>query len=151
MYLDTIKSALKQINDELGLRVAENRVVYKVDGKREAFNYDRLIKAQNRGMESLYSEAHDDLIPIAQILRQTAYRKDQTRQQLILDVVRACRKMQDNRDRDEDGRTTYIRDILGEKYEILDQTRGGRSELGKSAGELDLKILREHGVPWTIF
>ncbi len=63
--------------------------------------------------------------------------------------------MQDNKDnwdKNEDSRTTYIRDILtAQKYFVLDQHRGGMSESGKQAGELDLDIRLEADVEWTIF
>lgn len=63
--------------------------------------------------------------------------------------------MQANKDnwvKDEDGRTTYIRDILtAKKYIVHDQRRSGRSEEGKKSGQLDLDIRIDADVDWTIF
>ncbi len=72
----------------------------------------------------------------------------------VLDsVVYACIKLQANSAYKkclEDVRNDYIRDILlAQKYEVIDQTRQGTSQEGKSSGEIDLLIL-ENNIPYSL-
>lgn len=54
--------------------------------------------------------------------------------------------------KDENGRNTYIREILRSKdYNIADQTRRGKSETGKQAGNLDFEIMYTNERPYAIY
>ncbi len=72
-----------------------------------------------------------------------------------LSLLNACAKLQNNenwvRNTDENGRNTYIRDILtASGYFVNDQTLGGMSPTGKYSGELDLKIYDSFSLPFAI-
>ena len=155
MYLDLLKDDLERINTDMGLCVKEMQVAYKTAGIVEFFNHKMLLSSQAAGINMVVSLTTMKPVLIRDILMQTDYRVDENRKRLILDIARACEKMQDNRDnwdKNEDSRTTYIRDILSaQKYVTLDQHRSGTSETGKQAGELDLDIRLESDVAWTIF
>ena len=155
MYLDTIRDALERINADMGLKVAENQVVYKADGIVECFDYDDLLLSQELGDTMVTSRVRRKKVPIADILSQTDHRVDEARAALIENVLSACRSLQTNQmywQAKEDERNTYIRDILkARKYIVADQTRSGISAGGKQAGELDLDIRMEGDIPWTIF
>jgi len=65
------------------------------------------------------------------------------------DVLRILLKVQGNRIYNGQNENTIndgIRDMLGEKYDLRDQTRQGESESGKDAGEVDLMLYNE-GLP----
>lgn len=155
MYLDLLKEDLERINNVMGLSVKEQQVIYKADGITECIDYDDILTALEVGDSHLNSKIRRKKIPIQDILRQTNYHVDENKKQLILDIARACEMMQANKDnwvKDEDGRTTYIRDILtAKKYIVHDQHRSGRSEEGKKSGQLDLDIRIDADVDWTIF
>lgn len=65
-------------------------------------------------------------------------------------VIRSLSKLQRNSvlssKNNENTFNDYLRDILGEHYEIKDQTRQGKSVSGKDAGEIDIQIC-EDGMP----
>ncbi len=72
-----------------------------------------------------------------------------------MSLLNACAKLQSNenwvRNTDENGRNTYIKDILiASGYRVNDQTLSGLSPTGKSAGEIDLKIYGADDLPFTI-
>ena len=153
MYLDLLKDDLTRINDEMGLTVTEKKVVYKYMGTTELFDYDDLMLALELGDLEIRSRKQRKKIPIQDILHQTDHRQDEDRAQLILDITRACQKMQDNqntREFNEDGRTMYIRDMLSVKYHVSDQHQTGETITQKSPGRIDLDIRKEKDVEWTI-
>lgn len=65
-------------------------------------------------------------------------------------IMRAILKLQRNHyynvDSSENAMNDFIRDILDENYTIKDQTRQGKSENGKEAGEVDIQIC-DDGLP----
>ncbi len=70
-------------------------------------------------------------------------------------LIKACADLQGNeswvRNTNENGRNTYLRDMLrAYGYAVSDQTLGGISPTGLSAGEIDLKIADEKGLPFAI-
>ncbi len=70
-------------------------------------------------------------------------------------LLDACARLQSNenwvRNTDENGRNTYIKDMLtAQGYRVNDQTLSGLSPTGKSAGEIDLKIYCADDRPFTI-
>jgi hypothetical protein len=76
-------------------------------------------------------------------------------EKFVANLVSACLKLQKNRiykgDFSEDDRNTYISDLLdGAGYDTKDQTRQGTSYAGKSAGEIDILIKDQQGLPFTI-
>ena len=154
MYLGILKDDLDRINHDMGLCIKESLVAYKTGRDVEYFNYDMLRAYQDANLPQTISMKTRKLVNIADILKQTDHQVDEKRQQLILDLARACETMQDNEvywAQNEDRRTTYIRDLLSQKYFVLDQHRSGSSESGIQAGELDLDIRLEKNVEWTIF
>ena len=67
----------------------------------------------------------------------------------------ACVKLQNNenyvRNTDENGRNTYLRDLLTTAgYQVNDQSLSGLSPTAKSSGEVDLKVYDPDGRPFTI-
>ena len=93
---------------------------------------------------------------LAEILRVTSHATNKEQDKLLVDIVRCCEMLQDNRkiwDGSEDERTTYIRDLLRAKgYIANDQSRGGISSGdGEQAGELDLDIRLKPTERLTIF
>lgn len=146
VYLDTIKDHLERISKDMGLEITERLVVYNSDGIAEAFNYQMLLGMINKGCDEVYSMIRDKMIPISDILRQTDHEVDSDRQKLTQDILRICRKMQQNKmywDASENDRNTYIRDALENMgYIAKDQTLAGVSAGGKLAGELDIEIQR---------
>lgn len=64
--------------------------------------------------------------------------------ELMQKVTRALVKLQKNNhynsSSSEDTMNDYVRDILDESYELIDQTRQGVSESGNGAGEIDIQI-----------
>lgn len=154
-YLDIIKDALEQINQDMGLSVMENQVVYKADGIAESFDYDELVGSLSYGIQTCYSKQRKRVVQIQDILRQTDHSVDADREKLIVDIVSVCQQMQANQlywNVSENARNTYVRDTLrAMRYHVSDQSLSGISASGKLPGELDLDIRKEPGIPWTIF
>lgn len=79
----------------------------------------------------------------------------ETEYAFTMSLLNACAKLQNNenwvRNTDENGRNTYIKDILtASGYRVNDQTLSGLSPTGKSAGEIDLKIYGADDLPFAI-
>lgn len=79
----------------------------------------------------------------------------ETEDAFTLSLLNACANLQSNeswvRNTDENGRNTYIKDILtASGYRVNDQTLSGLSPTGKSAGEIDLKIYGSDDLPFAI-
>ena len=79
----------------------------------------------------------------------------QKRMDLFHDILIACAMMQKSKlyeNASEDDRNTYVRDMLQMKgYIVSDQTRCGKSEKGKQAGQLDLEIKLRPEISWTVY
>lgn len=72
---------------------------------------------------------------------------------LFLDVVTACGKMQENKifiESDENGRTRQILDLLSSKYTTKDQTQIGVSSTGKNSGSLDGMVIDQNRIEYFI-
>ncbi len=79
----------------------------------------------------------------------------QKRTDLFHDILIVCAAMQRSKiyeNVSEDDRNTYVRDMLQMKgYIVSDQTRCGKSERGKRAGQLDLEIRLRPDISWTVY
>lgn len=156
LYLDALKKDIERINAEMGLTAHRTEVVYKQGTVVECFSYKTLLNYQKLGQQYIVSEELGELIPLADILKQSAHSADRAQEELVTDIVHFCEMLQDNNkiwDGSEDERTTYIRDLLRAKgYIANDQTRGGISGGdGEQAGELDLDIRLRSAERLTIF
>jgi hypothetical protein len=74
---------------------------------------------------------------------------------LLNALVQACLRLQGNRlyrgDFSEDDRNTYIADMLiAGQYRVKDQPRWSKSAAGKSAGEIDIYVEDNKGLPYAI-
>ena len=153
-YLSVIVGSIDRICHELKLPPVKKRLVYKHGGKQAIFDYERLLKMYARKKETEYSDELDMDIPIVDILNQFAPDQTREQEQLVWDLVKLCANMQANSHywgTKENIRNTYLRDgleLMG--YLVNDQTLQGRSGSGLSEGELDLKISKFKGIPWTI-
>lgn len=161
-YLSFIKDELDRINRDMGLARPYNLMVYKADGISEEFDYDDLINALADGETTYRSRIRRKRIPIESILIQTGHTADETREQLIQDLLSTCISMQnqklywhlpdDERSSKENIRNDYVRELLrSRKYHISDQSRNGISGGGIQAGLLDLDIRQHPDIPWTIY
>ncbi|MBQ4550197.1 MAG: GTP-binding protein [Oscillospiraceae bacterium] len=156
LYLDALKKDIERINAEMGLTAHRTEVVYKQGTVVECFSYKTLLNYQKLGQQYIVSEELGELIPVADILKQSGHSADRAQEELVTDIVQFCEMLQDNNkiwDGSEDERTTYIRDLLRAKgYIANDQTRGGISGGdGEQAGELDLDIRLKPAERLTIF
>ena len=156
LYLDALKKDIERINAEMGLTAHRTEVVYKQGTVVECFSYKTLLNYQKLGQQYIVSEELGELIPVADILKQSGHSADRAQEKLMTDIVQFCEMLQDNNkiwDGSEDERTTYIRDLLRAKgYIANDQTRGGISGGdGEQAGELDLDIRLKPAERLTIF
>lgn len=160
-YLDVIRKTVDQINADMGLTRPARFIIYKVGSLAERFNYDELIHALGDGKTSWFSQIRGREIPISEILHQAAPDDGMAREQLVRDVITACRSMQskkyywnlpdDEKIPKEHVRNGYIRDSLRNmNYQVYDQTLQGMSGGFPKAGELDLEIRRSADTPWTM-
>jgi hypothetical protein len=153
-YLSVIAGSIDRIRYDLNLPPVKKWLVYKRDGKREVFNYERLLKMYAGGRTEEYSTEFDTEIPIVDILNQFAPDQTREQEQLVWDLVKLCADMQADSHywgTKENTRNTYLRNgLMHMGYLVNDQTIQGRSGSGLSEGELDLKISKFKGIPWTI-
>lgn len=161
-YLCIIKDAIDYIIEDMNIEKPVNQVIYKLDGRTQAFDYDELVESLDNGETHRYSRAHKRRLAIQDILNQTGRTAEAERDQLVKDIFAACQQLQsqkiywnlpseENRSK-EDIRNDYIRNALRNmKYIVSDQTRSGIAPGGHQAGQLDLDIRKESNVPWTIY
>jgi hypothetical protein len=153
-YLTVLKANVERIVTNMGLKAPSCQLIYKIDGKRAEFSYNRLLKMHAKGRTEEYCEALDADFRIEDILNQSAPDALQDERRLLNAIRRSCIHLQDERGyrRDpsssnqglEDKRNRRVRDdleLLG--YRVSDQSQRG-------GGELDLRILDEQGDSWTI-
>lgn len=153
-YLTMLKANVDRIVKKMGLKPPTNQLVYKLDGKRDVFDYENLKLRLEVGQTQELSTAHRRMIPIKDILNQSAPDGLENEQRLLDVIQEACVRIQnepmyrlDPNGRNwgkEDLRNRRVRDdleLLG--YHVSDQTQRG-------GGELDMRILDEQGKPWTI-
>lgn len=153
-YLTMLKANVDRIWKKMGLKAPICKLVYKLDGKRDEFDYDEIKLNQELGDTTITSRAHKKKVRIEDILNQSAPDQLEDAQKLLNAIVRSCRHIQCDTiyaNADEDTRNRRIRDDLyGWGYEIQDQSQRGRSGSGGSIGELDLLLYNEKREPWTI-
>ena len=160
-YLTMLKANVDRIVENMGLKHPSCQLVYKLDGKREEFDFGLLKEMLDARVPSIYSRIQRKQIPIEGILNQSAPDglEDETK---LLDAIRkSCLNLQAEPDyylKDgesgwgmEDKRNRRIRDdlqMLG--YDVKDQTQRGLSGTGRGIGELDMLLYNDRKEPWTI-
>ena len=153
-YLTMLKSNVDRIVEKMGLKAPVCKLVYKLDGKRDEFDYEEVKLNWELGDTTMTSRAHRKKVLIEDILNQSAPDGLKDEMQLLDAIRRSCNHLQDercyrldpnasNRDK-EDLRNRRVRDDLETLgYRVSDQTQRG-------GGELDLRILDDSRKPWTI-
>ena len=153
-YLTVLKANVERIVANMGLKAPRCTLVYKLDGKRDEFDYEDVKLNRELGDTTMTSKAHRKKILIEDILNQSAPDALQDEIRLLKAIRRSCIRLQDEpgyrRDPNgsnhglEDKRNRRVRDdlqLLG--YRVSDQSQRG-------GGELDLRILDEQDDAWTI-
>lgn len=165
-YLNMLKANVDRIVKEMGLKAPTSQLIYKLDGKQETFNFDMLKAMIEMGQPQVFSIAWRRMIPIEDILNQSAPDGLGDERKLLDNIRRACMHIQDepiyrlrkaenstvyeNAMGMEDMRNRRIRDdLLSMGYYIQDQSQHGRSGSGKRFGELDILLFNEKRQPWT--
>ena len=157
-YLTMLKANVDRIWDRLGLKAPRNWVVYKMEGKAEAFDYNRLKLSLELEQKSEISQVWQRLLPITDILNQFAPDDLENEKRLLDALKRSCKNIQAEPDYRlngngrgmEDKRNRRIRDdLFGWGYNIQDQSQRGLSGTGNSIGELDLLLHNDKREPWT--
>ena len=165
-YLTMLKANVDRIVKKMGLTAPTCQLIYKLDGKRDEFDYEDVKLSLELGDTAINSKKHRRKIPIEHILNQSAPREQTDEEKLLLKIFHSCGKLQDdpiyrlipntsgpgyvNGPGMEDLRNRRIRDDLSDDYIILDQSQRGVSGTGKSVGELDMLVCGKSGDPWTI-
>ena len=158
-YRDTLRRRIREIiRDHLPqLKILEECVVYKHHGGTEVFDFDRLSRWQSKGTEYCYSKLCEEPLAVQSILNQTNQADQERKEQLLEELMSACKKMQEvSQHREEDRRNKQLMHILsgrpvqGKKLIVLDQSQGGRGKTGIKMGERDLMISTEPDTPWVI-
>ena len=153
-YLAMLKANVDKIVKKMGLKAPNCKLVYKLDGKRDEYDYDDLMLLRDVGQTQALSRSHKRMISIDNILQQSAPAASENLNTLLDGMISAGLRLQGNKNYrgwDENGRNSVVRDSLGDKgYIVLDQNLRGTSETGKSYGELDLLIQRVPNRPWVL-
>lgn len=158
-YRDTLRRRIREIiRDHLPqLKILEECVVYKHHGGTEVFDFERLSRWQSKGTEYCYSKLCEEPLAVQSILNQTNQVDQERKEQLLEELMSACKKMQEvSQHREEDRRNKQLMHILsgrpvqGKKLIVLDQSQGGRGKTGIKMGERDLMISTEPDTPWVI-
>lgn len=158
-YRDTMRRRIREIiRDHLPqLKILEECVIYKHHGGTEVFDFDRLSRWQSKGTEYCYSKLCEEPLVVQSILNQTNQVDQERKEQLLEELMSACKKMQEvSQHREEDRRNKQLMHILsgrpvqGKKLIVLDQSQGGRGKTGIKMGERDLMISTEPDTPWVI-
>ena len=169
-YLTMLKANVDRIVEKMGLKAPTTQLVYKLDGKRDVFDYEMLKLRLEVGQTHELSASHRRMIPIADILNQSAPDGLEDEMLLLTAIQEACGRIQDdpiyrlvknsngkgyeNGKGMEDMRNRRVRDdlliLLRDRYQVCDQTQIGSSGSGKSIGELDMLIRKKNNEPWTI-
>ena len=166
-YLATLKANVDRIVKKMGLKAPACNLIYKLDGKRDEYDFDELKMLQEVGQSVALSKAWRRMIPIEDILNQSAPDNLTDERRLLNEIIRSCEVIQDNtiyrliknengrgyaNGKDmEDLRNRRIRDdLLRMEFMVADQSQRGSGETGAGVGEVDLLLLNEHGDSWTI-
>ena len=153
-YLSMLISNVERICAVMNLQMPEKQVVYKLEGKQEAFNLEYLTEMLKAGVREFFALTWKRMVKIWDIMNQAAPAASDQEQLLLDRVVAACRMLQADRNywgTKENDRNTFLRNALRMSgYVVHDQTLQGLSSSGKSEGEIDLDIRRYESVPWSI-
>ena len=160
-YLTMLKAHVERIVADMGLQRPTCQLVYKLDGKRDEFDFEMLKLRLEVGQTHELAASHRKLIPIMDILNQSAPDGLEDENKLLAAIRKSCCNIQaepdyylkngENGRGMEDKRNRRIRDdlqMLG--YVVHDQTQRGLSGTGRGIGELDLQIFNDRKEPWTI-
>jgi small GTP-binding protein len=160
-YLTMLKAHVDRIVAKMGLQPPTCQLIYKLDGKRDEFDYEDVKLNRELGDTTMTSKAHRKKIRIEDILNQSAPDGLDDEKKLLEAIRKSCLNIQAESDyylKDgesgwgmEDKRNRRIRDdlqMLG--YDVKDQTQRGLSGTGRGIGELDLLLCNDRKEPWTI-
>ena len=160
-YLTMLKANVDRIVAQMGLKAPACKLIYKLDGKRDEFDYEDVKLSQELGDTHINSKTHRRKILIMDILNQSAPDGLVDEQKLLDAIRKSCLNIQAepeyylNNNKNgrglEDKRNRRIRsDLEMVGYNVKDQTQRGLSETGRSVGELDLLLYNDRKEPWTI-
>ena len=160
-YLTMLKAHVERIVHHMGLQPPTCQLIYKLGGKRDTFDLDILRMRLDVGQTHELAPSHKKLIPIADILNQSAPDGLEDEKKLLDAIRKSCLHILAEpeyhlKDGEsgwgmEDKRNRRIRDdlqMLG--YDVKDQTQRGLSGTGRGIGELDMLLLNDRKEPWTI-
>lgn len=152
-YLNTIRTALRAIHEDMGLKTPTTLVGYTEEGRTEYFEYIVLEGARRNGQYFQFSKEFRRMISIDEILNGSDSIVVKKKEKLLRDIAKLCVQLQGNRimlKASEDERNDILRDGLRNLgYYTADQTRIGSGRTGRRSGYLDLQILHEDQLPWT--
>ena len=157
-YLTMLKASVDRIVAKMGLKAPSCQLIYKLDGKRDEFDFEMLKAMQESGLPQAFSMTWRRTIPIVDILNQSSPDRLEDEKKLLDAIRRSCQNLQGELDYRlngnghgmEDKRNRRIRDdLFGWGYNIQDQTQRGRSGSGSSIGELDLLLHDDNRELWT--
>ena len=157
-YLTMLKANVDRIVQKMGLKAPSNQLIYKLDGKQDVFDFETLKAMQEAGQTQAFSMTWRRMIPIVDILNQSAPDSLDDEKNLLEAIMRSCRNIQGEPDYRlngdghgmEDKRNRRIRDdLFGWGYNIQDQSQRGRSGNGSGIGELDLLLHNDKKELWT--
>ena len=160
-YLSILKANVDRIVEKMGLKAPACQLIYKLDGKRDVFDYEDVKLNQELGDTTMTSKAHRRKILIEDILNQSAPDTLENEQKLLDAIRKSCFNIQaepdyylksgENGRGMEDKRNRRIRDDLEMPgYNVKDQTQRGLSGTERGVGELDLLLCNDRKEPWTI-
>ena len=160
-YLTMLKANVDRIVEKMGLKAPACQLIYKLDGKQDVFDLEMLKAMQDAGQSQAFSMTWRRMLPIEDILNQSAPDGLEDEQKLLDAIQKSCLKIQAEPDyylKDgetgrgmEDRRNRRIRDDLETLgYTVKDQTQRGLSSTGRGVGELDLLLYNDKKDPWTI-
>ena len=166
-YLTMLKSNVDRIVEKMGLNPPSSQLIYKLDGKQDAFDYETLKIMQEAGEKDIFSVTWRRRLLLRNIFNQSAPDGMANHHLLLKELLSSCGKMQDEplyrliRNPDgrsyangsgmEDLRNRRLRDdLLGKDYRVADQTQRGTGRTGAGMGEVDLLLMNDRNEPWTI-
>lgn len=155
IYVQSMMEILIEIGSEYGLRLTDQKAVYKRGGLRDVFSYDMLKGSVNAGIEQVYSVTFEGMISIKDILNPAAKKKQTVSEKLLLDIAQACESVQGffgTANRTEDDLNAVLRKALWQKGHLIADHRllGLLSRTGKRTGEVDLLLIDKNRKPLTM-
>lgn len=149
-YMAELKADVDRLSNGMGLKILECLLIYKLDGKRESFDYEELKIMLDSGETRVYSKLHRRMIPIMDILNHMDPDEHKSIR-LVEDITRACLQMQSLlHHRTENSLDRTLQFYLSESY-ITGKTR---QELAYNGGlqsdETDMVLLDQHNNPLTV-